>query len=427
MRSPLWRAGAVVLLCVGAASGPWVGCATGGSTPGDVSAGDSEEGGDGWEEVPDGGDVEEGSEGEGAEAGDTEAGDEGEEEDGGGETGCATAEECDDGVDCTLDSCDVRDGTCKNDAFDATCDDGNPCTGIEICDVVLGCIPGTPVDCADEFDCTVDSCDPLTTDCRHSPDHALCTAPLICDVARGGCVDPPTCAVDADCDDGDDCNGLETCGAGLFCLPGANVVCDDGVDCTVDTCDPDGAACSFAPNDIFCADSDLGNGGETCDPTAGCLAGTPVDLDDGIVCPTVPFTASTGRCRNAADDALCDDRGCATRARDLRRAVAGAAGTPPSCSDGIACTDDRCNPGTDRCVNTPNAATCSDGLFCNGPEVCRRSPAAGRTPPVCTDGTACTTDVRDPTASGGSGGCVSTAPDRDGDTYADDACTGTDW
>jgi hypothetical protein len=43
--------------------------------------------------------------------------------------------------------------------------------------------------------------------------------------------------VDGDCDDGDACNGTETCLAGV-CQPGTPLVCDDGNACTDDTCDP---------------------------------------------------------------------------------------------------------------------------------------------------------------------------------------------
>jgi len=46
------------------------------------------------------------------------------------------------------------------------------------------------------------------------------------------------------------------------------------------------------------------------------------------------------------------------------------AGTPPNCSDGIACTTDSCNEGTDSCDHVANNAACDDGLFCNGAETC---------------------------------------------------------
>jgi subtilisin family serine protease len=46
------------------------------------------------------------------------------------------------------------------------------------------------------------------------------------------------------------------------------------------------------------------------------------------------------------------------------------AGTAPNCADAVACTTDSCNEATDSCDHTPNNAACSDGLFCNGAEVC---------------------------------------------------------
>jgi len=43
----------------------------------------------------------------------------------------------------------------------ASCDDGNPCNGIETCDTATGqCQPGQPLTCDDGDPCTVDSCDP---------------------------------------------------------------------------------------------------------------------------------------------------------------------------------------------------------------------------------------------------------------------------
>ena len=40
------------------------------------------------------------------------------------------------------------------------------------------------------------------------------------------------------------------------------------------------------------------------------------------------------------------------------------------CSDSIACTVDSCNETTDSCDNAPDNAACSDGVFCNGADVC---------------------------------------------------------
>lgn len=63
------------------------------------------------------------------------------------------------------------------------------------------------------------------------------------------------------------------------------------------------------------------------------------------------------------------------------------------CNDGVSCTVDSCAPnGT--CRNTPDAALCDDGIFCNGAERCDRT--QGCLPPVtrrtCNDHDVCTID-----------------------------------
>ncbi len=46
-------------------------------------------------------------------------------------------------------------------------------------------------------------------------------------------------------------------------------------------------------------------------------------------------------------------------------------GTSADCNDGIGCTNDSCNEGTDTCSNIPNDAYCTDdGQYCNGTEYC---------------------------------------------------------
>jgi len=71
------------------------------------------------------------------------------------------------------------------------------------------------------------------------------------------------CGDDADCDDGDVCNGMETCNVLTGeCDPGMPLDCDDGVGCTVDSCDED-AGCLHTPDDSLCP-------GGFCDPVKDC-------------------------------------------------------------------------------------------------------------------------------------------------------------
>jgi len=136
---------------------------------------------------------------------------------------------------------------------------------------------------------------------------------LVFAVNTGGC----ECTSDPDCDDGLWCNGAETCD-GCYCQPGTPVNCDDGVDCTDDTCNESTHGCDYVPNDAYCDNGLWCDGPEICDALLGCL-GT----------------------------------------------------TAPDCNDEVGCTDDSCNESTDQCDNIPNDGLCpDDGLFCTGAEFC---------------------------------------------------------
>lgn len=85
---------------------------------------------------------------------------------------CNGAEMCDDGtcvagtdpcadtIDCTADACLEEADRCFHDPEHERCSNGNACDGIELCDVRMGCLPGTPPYCNDEDSCTIDRCDP---------------------------------------------------------------------------------------------------------------------------------------------------------------------------------------------------------------------------------------------------------------------------
>ncbi|MCA9582786.1 MAG: putative metal-binding motif-containing protein, partial [Myxococcales bacterium] len=81
------------------------------------------------------------------------------------------------------------------------------------------------------------------------------------------------CQADDDCDDGLYCTGEETCDAGT-CKAGTPVFCDDGIDCTVDTCSEASRKCVSGAPDL---DGD-GHGDATCTDGEGALGD---DCDDG--------------------------------------------------------------------------------------------------------------------------------------------------
>ncbi|NMC69789.1 MAG: hypothetical protein GYA57_06930 [Myxococcales bacterium] len=342
-----------------------------------------------------------------------------------GGSACTTSAECNDGIACTDDRCEG--GRCVHEPRESTCEDGNACTRGERCDPAFGCLPGSPIDCTDGIDCTRDECSPLTGECLHAPDHRRCVEPEFCYPAAGGCAPAPPCATDPDCDDGDPCNGVETCGSDRACARGTPIDCDDGVECTRDRCDPATGTCSHTPLDSRCNDGDVCNGAEICDPVWGCEPGTAVDCDDGVACTDDRCDSGTGACSHVPIDARCSDLVFCNGLETCDAAAGCRPGTPPSCDDGVPCTEDRCDGPTDRCLSTPRHDRCDDGQSCNGQETC--SATVGCRPGIpraCDDGLACTTDRCDPAAAGGAGDCVSTPPDLDGDTHADARCLGDD-
>lgn len=86
--------------------------------------------------------------------------------------------------------------------------------------------------------------------------------------------DAVNCTTNADCDDGLYCNGAEACVAGS-CEAGSAPNCNDGIACTVDSCNEATGQCDHVPNNSLCNDGLFCNGNETCNATTGCTPGSP--------------------------------------------------------------------------------------------------------------------------------------------------------
>lgn len=142
---------------------------------------------------------------------------------------CVEDAQCDDGIDCTEDSCDDELDRCRFHPVDATCDNGVECDGAEVCAQTLGCVAGPPKSCDDANVCTIDRCDEPTGSCEHT----------LRDADGDG-------DVDIHCGGGD-CNDVDPEVSSL-----EEEVCDNDVD---DDCDTtiDEAACATPMNDT-CAD-----------------------------------------------------------------------------------------------------------------------------------------------------------------------------
>lgn len=159
--------------------------------------------------------------------------------------------------------------------------DGGP--DIDTCDAAPAQGPGCelgqlaePDPCASD-----DACDDLRA----------CTAD-ICALALG-CV---FFDVSAACNDGSFCNGLESCDDLLGCQAGTPPELEDGVSCTVDTCDEDAGMVIHSPDDSACNTDPCMPA--VCDPELDC-----VPTDDSGACPTSEEYSGSGTSGGCIDGA----------------------------------------------------------------------------------------------------------------------------
>lgn len=297
-----------------------------------------------------------------------------------------------------------------------SCEDGLFCNGEETCQSGV-CSAGIPPAIDDGIACTVDACDEATNTIAHIPD-------------------------DSRCDDGLYCNGVEYCDATLGCQAGTPVVCDDGVACTDDSCDEASDNCAYRANNGNCPDSgwfDTGNirwadeglciekeqeeqeyRAYYCDLNAGCQY-------------TITGTrwVETGVTRAKPDGTSCDDGLWCNGSETCQSGVC-QPGTPVVCDDGNPCTADSCNEAADACVYDAAAmdgTPCDDGNACTIADHCDNGACVGGGSLSCEDGNVCTDDLCDPQS-----GCYyenNTAPCDDGlfctvgDTCSGGLCSGT--
>jgi hypothetical protein len=236
---------------------------------------------------------------------------------------------------------------CVNCLTNADCNNTLYCDGAETC-VAGSCAPGLPPDCGDGVVCTVDACVEATDSCSHTPDNDVCS-------------------------DGAFCTGTEICHVTNGCVDGTDPNCADAVACTLDTCDEVNDECDHTADDASCDDGQSCNGVETCDPLNDCEAGTPPDCDDGVACTFDTCDEVNDDCDHAPSDPACGDGQFCNGdeicvAQGMGQGCNG--GTPVSCpdSDGFACTLDACDEGADACVVSGNSCVCGNGLSEPGEE-----------------------------------------------------------
>lgn len=212
------------------------------------------------------------------------------------------------------------------------------------------------------------------------------------------------CLLSSDCDDGRWCNGSETC-VDAVCRNGVAPDCDDGVDCTLDSCDSASDSCIHQPASAMCNNQIHCDGSEVCDPVAGCLPGAAPDCDDEVDCTIDTCDEANDACRHEVDDSFCDD-GVFCNGVERCGPVGCAGGTPPctasqvcdeaasscitqsegchdhaDCEDGNDCTDHRCEDG--QCSVIYNTNACDDQNACTFADTCVSGFCVGTNNPNC--------------------------------------------
>lgn len=193
------------------------------------------------------------------------------------------------------------------------------------------------------------------------------------------CDDHMSCTIDH-CGSSMMCTHADTCAAGMHCaatgcVTGSScmldIECEDHIDCTLDSCGST-HTCNHDALDSRCADA---GAGYTCMAGMGCVrtgCAVTADCDDHVAC-TLDSCSSMHMCVHDLVDTLC------TTAGDH-------------------CTLSGCSHLPSTCTSDPD---CSDGLFCNGDEICLSAElgcSAATTPRSCDDSDPCTMDMCDATA-----------------------------
>jgi hypothetical protein len=210
----------------------------------------------------------------------------------------------------------------------------------------------------------------------------------VCDPGTGTCSNPPK-PNGSTCSDGNSCTQTDTCQAGA-CVPGNPVVCTASDQCHVaGTCDPASGVCSdpIKTNGSACTDGNACTDGDTCQ-SGSCVPGAPevcTALDQCHV-PGV-CNPQNGVCSNPtkADGSTCSDGNACTQT-DTCQAGSCSGGNSVSCTAQDQChVAGVCDPDTGTCSNPskPNGSTCTDGNACTDGDTCQGGACAPGTPQVC--------------------------------------------
>lgn len=310
------------------------------------------------------------------------------------EEGCVYGSvNCDDGDVCTTNTCVVEQG-CQATPGSGLCDDGEPCTVMDTCENGA-CISGPLTDCDDGNPCTLNTCDAEDG----------CSVQKISGIA---CIDSNACTADEECVEG-------ACGGGVF------LSCDDGNSCTDDSCAPQ-TGCLFIPNTHECDDGLLCTVSTEC-AEGECTGGLLRKCDDGNECTLDSCLTGLGCVVEALSDVPCDDGVSCSSADTCQQGICVGEACPCTedsecesadlcapvgscvggqcqieagvdCSTLLPCMESVCDPFTGECseIAIEDGSECEDELICTTDEVCEAGTCVSKAV-LCEDGNSCTTGV----------------------------------
>ncbi len=226
-------------------------------------------------------------------------------------------------------------------------------------------------------------------------------------------VEPDECA--QNCDDGVFCNGAETCQAGGSCAQGQEPCVPDEFDCT-DTCDEQSRACNVVKQGFCLIDGICWQDGSVA-PDNPCLVCRPDSstsswsANDGASCDDGLWCNGSETC--AGDSCVHQDAPCSDDGLECTNTCDEDQDLCNTLLDGYCLIDGVCRLANEQkadnqclmCIpevspeawSSNEGASCDDGLWCDGNEVCADGVCVHQQPPCVDDGLDCT-DVCDESA-----------------------------